>query len=117
MNFCHVLRSNPVNQEENFADKWIEHPNREKYFFKWLDKLEKDFNKIIENTQGLNLLTEAMKKPFGERLVTKTFSSYGEKRKQLRESGLLKMSSGLGSLGNVGSKIKNHNFYGAKEKK
>jgi len=108
--------ANPVNKEENFADKWIEHPIREKYFFKWLDKLETDFSNIKENSKGgLNLLTEVMKKTFGENLIKKTFSSYGEKKNQLRKEGLLKMSKGSGILGNVGSKIKNHNFYGAKE--
>ena len=28
---------NPVNPEENFADKWIEHPKRQDNFYKWLE--------------------------------------------------------------------------------
>ena len=28
--------SNPVNPEENFADKWPTHPKRKENFFKWL---------------------------------------------------------------------------------
>jgi len=109
--------ANPVNKEENFADKWIEYPIRKQYFFKWLDKLEKDFSNIKTNSKrGLNILTETMNESFGENLIKKTFSAYGNKKKDLRKKGLLKMSSGSGILGNVGSKIKNHNFYGAKEK-
>lgn len=34
--------ANPVNPEENFADKWIEYPQREKNFYKWLDQVEHD---------------------------------------------------------------------------
>ena len=34
---------NPVNDKENFADKWAEHPERRHKFTAWLAQAEKDF--------------------------------------------------------------------------
>lgn len=103
---------NPVNPEENFADKWVEHPQREKNFYKWLDQVESDIQAIVQK-RGLQYIAEAMKKPFGEQAVTKTFSTLGERNRNLRESGILKMAAGTGILstaGNVAAAA--HNFHG-----
>lgn len=107
---------NPVNEEENFADKWIQYPQREKNFYLWLDKVKSDFSDILSKSQGLQFINESMQKPFGESLTSKTFSSYGERQRISREKGDLKVSSITGTIGAVGTKIKNHNFYGAEEK-
>jgi len=107
---------NPVNEEENFADKWIEYPQREKNFYLWLDKVKTDFSDILSKSQGLQFINESMQNPFGEKLTTKTFSSYGERQRINRENGNLKVSSITGTIGAVGTKIKNHNFYGAEKK-
>lgn len=103
---------NPVNPEENFADKWVEHPQREKNFYKWLDQVEYDVQTIVHK-RGLQYIAEAMKKPFGEQTVTKTFSTLGERNLNLRESGALKMAIGTGVLSSVGSvTAATHNFHG-----
>lgn len=103
---------NPVNPEENFADKWVEHPQREKNFYKWLDQVESDVQTIVHK-RGLQYIAEAMKKPFGEQTVTKTFSTLGERNLNLRESGALKMATGTGILSSVGSvTAATHNFHG-----
>jgi hypothetical protein len=103
---------NPVNSEENFADKWIEHPQREKNFNKWLDQVESDIQIIVQK-RGLQFIAEAMKKPFGEQAVTKTFSTLGERRLNLRENGALKMATGTGILSSIGTvTTASHNFHG-----
>lgn len=103
---------NPVNPEENFADKWVEHPQREKNFYKWLDQVETDIQTILQK-RGLQYIAEAMKKPFGEQAVTKTFSTLGENKLNLRESGSLKMAAGTGILSSIGSvAAASHNFHG-----
>ena len=103
---------NPVNPQENFADKWIEHPQREKNFFKWLDQVEYDIQTITQK-RGLQYIAESMKKPFGEQAITKTFSTLGEKKLNLRESGTLKMATGTGILSSVGTvATPAHNFHG-----
>jgi len=34
---------NPVNPAENFADKWAETPEKEKKFFQWMERAQRDF--------------------------------------------------------------------------
>lgn len=104
--------SNPVNPEENFADKWVEHPQREKNFYKWLDQVGQDIQAIVQQ-RGLYNISESMKKTFGEKVVTKTFSAFGEKNLILRENGILKMATGTGILSTTGSvAAAAHNFHG-----
>lgn len=106
---------NPVNEEENFADKWIEYPQRKTNFYLWLDKIKADFSEILSKSQGLQFVNESMEKTFGKDLTTKTFNNYGERQRVNREKGNLKVSSLTGTIGSVGTKIKNHNFYGAED--
>lgn len=103
---------NPVNPEENFADKWIEHPQREVNFYYWLNQIKNDVHFIIKQ-RGLQNICNAMKKPFGESAVTRAFSSLGERGQNLRENGLLKMASTTGVLGASGTiTVASHNFHG-----
>lgn len=104
--------SNPVNVEENFADKWVEHPQRQKNFFRWLDSAKVDIISIVQK-RGLQHIAESMKRPFGDRVVTETFSSLGRQSLYLREREELKMETGTGALGKTGSVVtKTHNFHG-----
>ena len=104
--------ANPVNHEENFADKWTEYPQREKSFYKWLIQVRVDINNIVLQ-RGLHNISDAMKKPFGESAVTKTFSTLGERNLNLRERGILKMATGTGALSSTGTIIAtSHNFHG-----
>ena len=105
--------SNPVHEQENFADKWVEYPERQSNFYLWLSEVKNDLTRIIDQ-QGktLQILNESMAKPFGKDVVTKTFSNYAANQLKKRESGALKMAAGTGMLGNVGTTVKPHNFHG-----
>jgi hypothetical protein len=104
---------NPVNEQENFADKWVEYPQRQKNFYRWLEELKTDLNNMLnQKGRGQQFISESMIKPFGKEAVTKTFSNYGAQKFQQRESGILKMAAGTGTIGNVGTTIKGHNFHG-----
>ena len=104
--------ANPVNSEENFADKWIEYPQREKNFYKWLDQVKQDVHNITQQ-RGLHNISDAMKRPFGELTAAKVFSTLGEKNFNFRQSGNLKMSTGTGILSSIGTvKATSHNFHG-----
>jgi hypothetical protein len=108
--------SNPVNSEENFADKWVDYPQREKNFYHWLSELKKDLYNIIgQSGRGLQFINESMQKPFGKDAVTQAFSNYGENLRKMREGGKLNMAAKTGMIGSAGTIVKNHNFYG-KEK-
>jgi len=105
--------SNPVNDEENFADKWADVSQKEEYFYAWLDKLEEDLATIKSSQNiGLHKLNEAFSSQYGNRVVNKSFAEYGEKNRALRELGQRKMAAGTGILGTVGKTIPNHNFEG-----
>ncbi|MDD9863254.1 MAG: nucleotidyltransferase [Gammaproteobacteria bacterium] len=61
---------NPVDDGENFADRWNEYPARHKAFQKWLDKLREDFTRVyvIDSTQeAINLLNTSI----GEKVMSK----------------------------------------------
>jgi hypothetical protein len=104
--------SNPVNPEENFADKWVEHPQREKNFYKWLSQVKQDVQNIIHQ-RGLHNISDFMKRPFGESTIIKAFSTLGERNFKLRESGTLKMAAGTGILSTLGSvTTASHHFHG-----
>jgi len=108
--------SNPVNDEENFADKWVDYPEREENFDYWLREIKKDLNNILEQRgKGLQLINESMVKPFGKDVITEAFSNYGENLRKQRERGNLTFAAKTGMIGTAGTAIKNHNFYGKDE--
>jgi len=108
---------NPVNEEENFADKWEETHQKQINFYEWLEAVQIDIRHALnQKDKGLQHVMEALKKPFGETAVTKAFSNYGAKQLLLRESGTMKMSSITGTIGTVGrTSIPKHTNFGAKE--
>lgn len=110
---------NPINSEENFADKWIEHPIREEKFYEWLEKIKSDMRNILNKTDGIHLISEAMIEPFGKELVQKTFSDYGSRLSTKSNEGELNVLAGTGTIGGSkekGTPIKKHNFYGFTKK-
>ncbi|MBG27021.1 MULTISPECIES: nucleotidyltransferase domain-containing protein [Croceibacter] len=108
--------ANPINDEENFADKWSETPQKKDYFFLWLDKLEEDISHLKSNSgKGLHNLNESFSKKFGKKASDKVFTDYGNYKRTLREDNKRKMSTTTGLLGLTGMPIKKHNFYGTDE--
>ena len=106
---------NPVNPEENFADKWIEHPKRQDNFYKWLEKVRKDLSLILQ-LRGMHVIAESMMPRFGRQAVSQGFDSLAEKARSLSESGTMKMAAGSGILGSAGSvSAKAHHFFGNHE--
>ena len=105
---------NPVNSEENFADKWQIYPERKKAFNFFMTELNKDIANGTFITSG-NLLEESekYKKLFGSKIVEKAFVSIGESSKILRESGNMYIKND-GSLNfeQQGHQVKEHKFFG-----
>jgi hypothetical protein len=102
---------NPVNAEENFADKWPENPKRQENFYNWMRQVKIDVENALQQ-KGIYRIQESFGKAFGENTIAKAFNNYGEKLKEIREHQSLKMSSNTGMLGAVGFPVKNHNFHG-----
>ena len=79
---------NPVNPQENFADKWQEHPQREIKFRKWLYQVREDLSSILEK-RDLNEVAGVLRGVFGERTVNKSLSRYMEKTLNNKKSSSL----------------------------
>lgn len=104
--------SNPVNPEENFADKWPTHPKRKENFFKWLRQVKSDMDNII-NARGLQL-RENVGSAFGEEFSKKMFNSMADQHKQSAINAGIKVGT-TGVLGSVGKTLNAKNtFFGEK---
>ena len=103
---------NPVNPDENFADKWKEDPKKELNFRTWLAQVEKDLVSAF-NKSGIDKVADRLKSAFGDRAVNEAMKRMGDDFRSKRESGLLKMTAGTGILGETGfTPVKKHTFYG-----
>lgn len=66
--------ANPVNEAENFADKWILYPKRQSNFYEWLELVKKDIGRAT-STNDNRLIMESLEKPFGKDIIQKAFSN------------------------------------------
>lgn len=48
--------ANPVNPEENFADKWVEKPRKATLFFEWLSAVEREGHELLADTRQERLV-------------------------------------------------------------
>ncbi len=71
---------NPVNPLENFADKWAEHPQREKNFYKWLLAVQRDLKEALEQPD-IQRAAESLKSRLGERVIDEGLRSFHEAQK------------------------------------
>ena len=60
--------ANPVNKEENFAEKWNEHPARRTKFLKWLEELDAELIRLAECT-SVSEAKKILKNLFGEAVI------------------------------------------------
>lgn len=106
---------NPVNSCENFADKWVDEPIKEKYFFEWLDSVETHIENFRKEPT-LRFLNESLSKRYGKSIVEETFNSIGRGKEKLRNEGKRELAKN-GMLGTSvgGNKVKRHNFYGNRD--
>jgi hypothetical protein len=105
---------NPINPEENFADKWKkgEEPQRAERFFKWLSQVEEDFSTASQQI-GLHKIAESLAPVLGEDTVNRALKQYGGAMDRRQQQGQLRMAAKSGMLGTVGTVIKKNTWYGA----
>lgn len=103
---------NPVQPQENFADRWGAVPSRAKKFFAWLNDLSADLDDIAR-TRGLGEVTKRMAASFGEEPVTKAAKRIGGTALDDRQAGRLGMAAGTGMLGRAATNpVPKHDFFG-----
>jgi Adenylyl/Guanylyl and SMODS C-terminal sensor domain len=74
--------TNPVDPDENFADKWNEYPERREAFMHWLKKVEADFARLSRAETlpgGLTMLDESL----GSGTMSKVARELGVPRQSL----------------------------------
>lgn len=109
-----VLIQNPVNENENFADKWPSNPERKEAFFKFMDDLKYDLvtNKVLLEG-NIREQADAYKKLFGENMVNKVYENIAQKTRGEREkSNMYLKENGNLTTEKTNITVRNHNFYG-----
>lgn len=107
---------NPVNREENFADKWVEKTQLQTNFYKWLEKIKLDISNI-EKSRGPNEIKKSFN-VFGKEIVEESFANLAKNVFALSKAGKLTMKTTSGILGTSSinsTNVPGHNFHGKTE--
>lgn len=104
--------ANPVQPNENFADRWRTHPGRDRHFFEWMEQARLDFAGYGEG-RGVDRVLEKIAGTFGEGPAKRAGEKAGAGISRAREARLLGMAGGTGLLGTaVGRPVPQHTFHG-----
>ena len=105
---------NPVDNRENFAEKWNETNKKYNNFIIWLRELKKDVFKL-KNLYGTDFISH-ISKMFGESAVKNVLDNIGEELYIARENRSLSFNNKSGQLylgkDNI---VENHTFYGVSD--
>jgi len=114
--------SNPVQDQENFADYWAVDPRRADRFFEWIGVAAADFRSIGARS-GLDIAVSRIQEAFGPRVALAASAAVSEATVHARRAGELRMAGATGLL-SVASRahasssstrmVKDHNFHGGK---
>jgi hypothetical protein len=107
---------NPAHEEENFADKWNEYPERRKAFFAW----HRDISGVLDDLvrlegKGLPVVAARMAESFNPDVVKLSAQRYGDRLRRQTEAGTLRMTrTGLLTTTTTaaGAPVRRHSFYG-----
>jgi hypothetical protein len=109
--------ANPVQPDENFADRWRTRPGRDRRFFEWMEQVHDDVTGYGANLgSGLDRVLEKIAASFGERSAQRAGESIGTRTSRARDAGVLGMASGTGLLGTAASRsrpVPQHTFHGS----
>lgn len=74
---------NPTNEAENFADKWIKHPERRDAFYRWHAELYQDISSI--QVDGLDSLAQSLKELLDETVARDAMSDLSNRLNEMRK--------------------------------
>lgn len=94
---------NPVNPNEDFADKWPEKPQKQEFFFKWINQLRSDINDIIR-LDG-DAYKNRLKLMFGEIATAGARSIEGRNVHERLKAGTLGISATTGMITSAANRI------------
>ena len=103
--------ANPTNTNENFADRWQKHPERERAFHAWVEQAKLHLA-ILERASGLQNVRTALLPFLGENRTDIIVNRMGSKLTEERADGI-KVSTKTGLIGaGVGVVVPRASFYG-----
>ena len=70
---------NPVNPQENFADKWKETPRKQRLFFEWLDALEREHRALLTDP-GFTRVGQYLAESYGRREAEAAMTKYASRQ-------------------------------------
>ena len=70
---------NPVNPEENFADKWAEKPRKSRLFFEWIAVLEREYKELLTD-QEFAKIGDYLRKAFGRRDADAVMAKHSDQK-------------------------------------
>lgn len=105
--------ANPVQAQENFADRWHRRPERGDAFFEWVDVAQRDFASIGD-VVGVDRVLTRIAKTLGEDAARGGGAALGEDYRSARDRGELKMKpeSGALAISSTGIGVRRHTFHG-----
>jgi len=71
---------NPVNPQENFADKWEKEPRKAQIFIEWLNLIEREHHELLTDT-GFTRVGEYLTEAYGAREASKALEKYASRSK------------------------------------
>lgn len=104
--------ANPLNPDENFADKWIETPEKRDKFYKWLCQVKKDLSAIFSSS-GV-MIWDSVGKSFGKNISESANKLYTKNASSFYKSGSARIGA-TGVIGAVGQTLNASNTFHGKE--
>jgi len=101
---------NPVQENENFADRWQKHPERAERFFQWMEQARAD---VIDlgTDRGVGRILEKTAATLGRRAADGAEAAFGGGLRDSRRTGQLGMLPGAATLvTGAGLTVPDHHF-------
>ena len=108
--------ANPVNPEENFADKWAEEPSKRENFYNWLEQARHEFALYLR-ASPFDAVPEVLKEGLGADLVDRTLKAlFPAAASGLAAPAIVKAASGDDDVGRAQSAIEDIQRTGTQSK-
>ena len=107
---------NPVDSKENFADRWNTEPWKARAYFDWISAARHDLVDKPLGSAGIDVLSDGLKGPLSENVVSRAFSRFGDRMYAERQADALRYGTREGitlATSATTVAVPNHRFYGA----
>jgi len=104
---------NPVEPDENFADKWNSNKDLPDAFFEWTEALTDDLQ-AAQTERGLDRVASRLSDSLGDEPIEEAMNSLGDRLRAERDRGHLGIVPATGALTAAAGSVpvKKHTFYG-----